>query len=265
MATYLKKIARTLMTFFPSVKDWSYSLKRSVRNFLHLTFEEDFNAIKMIPDEPGALYLDVGGNQGAVIDILLLKKKNCKVISFEPNPEVYKKTNSRFKNNSRVHINNFGLGREPGQFKLHVPEYRGYKFDGLGSLDSKFDDAWLAESVFFYDRKFLVMRETVCRIMKLDDLDLSPLFVKVDVEGFEMEVLLGGEETIKRARPIILMESVEKDGEIMKYLEKFGYRIYKYWKGKFLLGEPGSPNSFLMTDDKLKLLNIGSGAYAQFR
>ncbi|HXD09846.1 MAG TPA: FkbM family methyltransferase [Anaerolineales bacterium] len=256
MAIYLKKTARTLMTFFPSIKDWSYSLKRAARNLLNLTFEEDFNAIKMIADTEGALYLDVGGNQGAVIDILLLNKKNCSVISFEPNPEVYAKAYSRFKNNPRVQINNFGLGKEAGEFKLYVPEYRGYKFDGLGSLDSKFDDRWLAESVFFYDPKYLEMHEVVCRIKRLDDLGLEPLFLKVDVEGFEMEVLLGGAETIQRARPIILMESVEKDGEIMRYLEKFGYRIYKYGKGVFHLGEQGSPNSFLMTDDKLSLFNI---------
>ena len=257
MTDYLKKIARTFMTFFPFIKDWSYQVKRTTRKIFRLAFEEDFTAIQMIPDEKNVLYLDVGGNQGAVIDFLLLKKKNCQVISFEPNPEVYQKTYARFRGNPQVLVNNFGLGKNDGEFKLYIPEYRGYRFDGLGSLDSKFDDAWLAESLFFYDKKYLVMHEVVCKIRRLDDLALDPLFVKVDVEGFELEVLLGGEKTIERSHPILLMESVEKDGEIMMYLERFGYKIYKYWRGEFILGERGSPNSFLMTDDKLKLLNLG--------
>jgi FkbM family methyltransferase len=253
MINNLKKLARTLMTFFPFIKDEIYLLKRFFRSAFNLSYEEDFNAISLFPEE-NTLYLDIGGNQGAVIDTLLLKNKNCKIYSFEPNPEVYKATYSRFKNNPRVDIFNFGLGKKEGEFKLYVPVYRGYKFDGLGSLDSNFDDTWLLESIFFYNKKFLLMHEVVCSIKRLDDLNLAPFFIKIDVEGFELEVLLGGEKMIEKSHPIILVESVEKDSEIMIFLEKFGYKMYRYWKGDFILGEQGSPNSFLMTDDKLDLL-----------
>ena len=253
MINNLKKLARTLMTFFPFIKDEIYFLKRFFRNAFNLSYEEDFNAINLFPEE-STLYLDIGGNQGAVIDTLLLKNKNCKIYSFEPNPEVYRATYSRFKNNPRVNIFNFGLGKKEGEFKLYVPVYRGYKFDGLGSLDSNFDDTWLSESIFFYNKKFFLMHEVVCSIKKLDDLNLAPFFIKIDVEGFELEVLLGGEKMIEKSHPIILVESVEKDSEIMIFMEKFGYKMYRYRKGDFILGEQGSPNSFLMTDDKLDLL-----------
>jgi FkbM family methyltransferase len=254
MIDTMKKLARTLITFFPGIKNQVYLLKRFLQSAFDVSIDEDFKAIKLFPDKPNALYLDVGGNQGAVIDTLLLKNKNCRVYSFEPNPEVYRLTSSRFKNNPRVDVFNFGLGKEEGEFKLYVPVYRGYEFDGLGSLDSNFDDVWLAESIFFFNQKFLSVHEVNCNIKRLDDLDLDPFFIKIDVEGFELEVLLGGEKTIEKSRPIMLVESVEKDGKIMAFVEKFGYKIYRYWKGNFIPGEQGSPNSFLMTDDKFDLL-----------
>jgi FkbM family methyltransferase len=170
------------------------------------------------------------------------------------NSEVYRLTHLRFKNNPRVTVYNFGLGEKEGSFKLYIPEYRGYKFDGLGSLDSNFDDSWFSEGIFFYNKKFLSMHVVDCTIKRLDDLDLDPFFIKIDVEGFELEVLLGGEKTIERSRPIMLVESVVKSGKIMQFVEKFGYKMYRYSKGSFILGEQGTPNSFLMTDDKLELL-----------
>lgn len=254
MVDMLKKIVRTLMTFFPGIKDEIYLLKRYFQNALNLSVEGDFNAIDLFPKEENALFLDIGGNQGAIVDVLLRKNKNCKVYSFEPNPEVYRLTHLRFKNNPRVTVYNFGLGEKEGSFKLHIPEYRGYKFDGLGSLSSNFDDSWLSEGIFFYDKKFLSTHVVDCNIKRLDDLDLNPFFIKIDVEGFELEVLLGSERTIERSRPIMLVESVENDGKIMKFVSKFGYKMYRYSKGNFILGERGTPNSFLMTDDKLDLL-----------
>ena len=254
MIEVLKKIARTLVTFFPSMKDEIYFVRRFFQNVLGLSVEEDFNAIDLFPKNGNLLYLDVGGNQGAIIDILLRKNQNCRVNSYEPNPEVFRLTSMRFKNNPRVKLFNFGLGKMEGNFKLYIPVYRGYKFDGLGSLSSSFDDPWLEEGIYFYDKKKLSMHEVDCKIKKLDDLDLDPFFIKIDIEGFELDVMLGGERTIEKSRPIMLVESVEKDSEIMNFVKKYGYKMYKYSNGVFIQGEKGIPNSFLMTDDKLEIL-----------
>ena len=63
-------------------------------------------------------------------------------------------------------------------------------------------------------------------MIAVDDLDLSSsiAFVKIDVEGFELEVVKGMKETIKRNRPYIMME-IRKDffGEIMSILHPLGY------------------------------------------
>ena len=253
----LKKFARTLTTFFPFVKDLAYFFKRLLRTALNSSVEDDFNVIDLFPEHRGALFLDIGANQGAAIDVFLKKNKNCKIFSFEPNPSVFRKLRSRFKSNARVKLFDFGLGEREGRFELFVPVYRGYEFDGLGSLSADFDDSWLSETLLFYNRKFLHMREISCEIKRLDDLNLEPFFMKIDVQGFELEVVRGGEATIKKSQPIILMESGKKDDAIIRFLGQFNYRLYRYSKGNFIEGERGSPNSFFMTDEKYRLIVPG--------
>lgn len=246
----LKKFARTLVTRLPALKDPAYALKRSFRTLLNSSVEADFKAIDLFPHVPNALFLDIGCNQGAALDVFLKRNKHASIHSFEPNPYVFRKAYRRFKSNPRVKLFNFGLGATEGTFQLFVPVYRGYEFDGWGSLSPDFDDSWLAARILGYDRKFLQLREVRCEIKRLDSLQLDPYFMKIDVQGAELDVIRGGEATIKRTRPIILLESGEQDAAIKQFLGRFGYRLYRYSGGKFIPGERGSPNSFFLTDEK---------------
>ena len=49
--------------------------------------------------------------------------------------------------------------------------------------------------------------------------------IKIDVEGFELQVLKGLERLIEEKRPKLLIETDELNGdEIGRFLSKFGYR-----------------------------------------
>lgn len=258
MTEHLKKCARTAATFFPFLKDFSYIIKRTVRTVVDSPVEDDFNVIDRFPPREGMLFLDVGANQGVAIDVFLRKNRSCRIHSFEPNPHVFTRLHARFKANSRVKLHNFGLGEEDGRFMLFVPVYRGYEFDGLGTLSPEFSDTWFSQGLYFYNPKHLQMRERNCEIRRLDDLDLAPFFMKVDVEGFELAVMRGGKETIGTCHPIILVETGERPHVILDFLRQFGYRLYSYRGGKFIEGVPGSPNSFFITDEKYSLIDRAS-------
>ena len=43
-------------------------------------------------------------------------------------------------------------------------------------------------------------------VITLDSLGLSPDFIKIDVEGMEWHTIKGGEETIRRCKPVIMLE-----------------------------------------------------------
>jgi FkbM family methyltransferase len=68
-------------------------------------------------------------------------------------------------------------------------------------------------------------------------------FIKIDVEGSELSVLRGGEDTIKRCKPIIIVE--QKPGHAQRfgfgetaavpYLISLGYRCVKELSGDFIM------------------------------
>jgi FkbM family methyltransferase len=67
------------------------------------------------------------------------------------------------------------------------------------------------------------------RIRPLDSLELSTCgLIKIDVEGFEAQVLRGAEATIARCRPILYVENDRADHqqEIISLISEMGYRLY---------------------------------------
>lgn len=68
-------------------------------------------------------------------------------------------------------------------------------------------------------------------------------FLKIDCEGSELNVLRGGEETIKRWKPVIIVEQKPGhakrfgfgDTDAIPYLEGLGYKVAKEMSGDFIL------------------------------
>ena len=70
--------------------------------------------------------------------------------------------------------------------------------------------------------------ETKARVncRKLDDIYKGVTsFMKIDVEGHELEVLKGAENTIKTCNPSILIEILDfEESEVPKYMKELGYK-----------------------------------------
>jgi FkbM family methyltransferase len=78
-------------------------------------------------------------------------------------------------------------------------------------------------------------------VFTLDSLGLHPSWMKLDVEGVELEVLKGGIETIKRARPKILTEChLNVDPSLSASVDSF---LTTYIGGYRLVGEIVHPAS----------------------
>ena len=149
-------------------------------------------------------------------------------------------------------MNDFGLGATEQECLLYVPCYKKWMFDGLASFNRSEAETALAERLFCYDERLMTIRELACQIKRLDDANLDPYFIKLDVEGFEYQVLQGGQRTLETCQPILLVES--PDSETISYLAGLGYRGYAFQAGRFLRDVPGSPNTFFMTESKAELV-----------
>lgn len=248
----VKKLFRTLQTYFPYLQDTKYTLTRWRGNVLKRPFEQDFQALSLFPDLENALYLDVGANRGQSADAILMKTQHSRIHMFEPNPLLYNKLVRYLGNNNRVCIHNFGLSDSNGEFELHVPFYRGYMFDGLASFDEENARTALDNRLFGYKQQHLVIKKITCKVKRLDELQLNPFFIKMDIQGHEFHALMGGSETIRTNEPVLLIEV--PDSKITGYLHSLGYRPYAFSEGKFIPDTNGRINTFFMTESKSRLV-----------
>jgi FkbM family methyltransferase len=154
--------------------------------------------------------LDVGANIGN--HALFFSERFRTVHAFEPNPTTFHLLafNARLAGNVNPH--NIGLGSESGVLRLNED------LDNMGASSIKYAPAGNARSVEI-------------EVNRLDDLGL-PLeglcFMKVDVEGFEPQVLRGAARTIATHQPLIVLEQHERefvDGttECIAMLRELGY------------------------------------------
>lgn len=81
--------------------------------------------------------------------------------------------------------------------------------------------------------------------------------LKIDVEGFEANVLTGMQKTIRKYKPTAIVEILEPSG-VPKILELFG-EGYKFWHIDELTGnlsdDPTGTNKIFIHEDHMSLLN----------
>lgn len=234
------------MPFLKEAKDGFYY---HARRTLKIPHEKDFKALRYfdMPKEP--CFLDVGANQGQSIESILLAQPDARITSFELNAPLAQKLRQRYKDRENVCVIAKGLSDSPGNFTLFVPSYNGFVYDGLASLDREAAASWINEErIFGFDPAKLSISEVQCTIETLDAQRLDPVFIKVDVQGYEYNVLSGGKETLRRYEPILLVESFRSDPRTVQLVDELGYEEY-YFDGEVLReGAPtASSNSFLLT------------------
>jgi FkbM family methyltransferase len=252
MKDFIKKIFRSIQVYFPFLQDFRFSTQMKLNRMRGKPHEYDFNLLRHFPDKGQLLFVDIGTNRGEAIQSMLTMKKNADVVGFEPNPIVFAKTASVYKNAKKVKLHNCGLGKDNGAFTLYLPFFRNFMFDGLASFNRTEASDWLKGRIFGYRSDLLHIKEINCELKRLDDFHLAPYFIKIDVQGFEYEVLEGGRETLRKHMPILLIETPSE--QVTALLEGLGYQPYYYHKNKLAQGR-GMLNTYFFNEEKKKDLS----------
>jgi FkbM family methyltransferase len=252
-----KKLVRTLQSHFGAmkpVKDHFYFLYRGL---MRKPSQHHFKLLAMFPRRLDGVVVDIGGNIGQSVQAIRMFLPTVRVVSFEPNPNLARFIKSRFRRDLKVEVRNVGLGTAPGTFRLYVPSYRGFVYDALASFDRDHAESWLnANTLYFFNRAKLSLLESECRVERLDDQALTDVvFMKIDVEGFESEVVLGGLQTIKRCEPILMIEDFHERDAIKRSLYEMGYMPFKFDGRKLERGESDT-STFLFTPKRLAEFQI---------
>jgi FkbM family methyltransferase len=252
MTDFIKKIFRSIQVYFPFLQDFRFSTQMKLNRMRGKPHEYDFNLLRHFPDKEQMQFVDIGTNRGEAIQSMLTLKRNASVVGFEPNPIVFANTASIYKRAKQVKLHNCGLGRDNGAFTLYLPFFRNFMFDGLASFNRTEASDWLKGRIFGYRSDLLHIKEINCELKRLDDFNLSPYFIKIDVQGFEYEVLEGGRETLKKHMPILLIETPSE--QVTSLLQGLGYKPYYYHKNKLAEGR-GALNTYFFNDEKKKDLS----------
>jgi FkbM family methyltransferase len=158
--------------------------------------------VHSLPDAP--LLLDIGANIG-ITSLVMAEAclpKNGSVIAFEPQRIVFQMLCGNLALNSidNVIAHNAAVGDYDGL--IEIPSLSYYQPASFGSLELGNQQN---ESIGQVPQK--VAGAERVSIAKIDSLGLPKLnLIKVDVEGMELPVLRGAQQTFNKYRPIVLIE-----------------------------------------------------------
>jgi FkbM family methyltransferase len=218
------------------------------------------NALKHEP----SIVFDVGANIGEYANLIRSRFKNCTIHCFEPVPQNYKILTENVQKLD-VHCHNVALGSQEGILIL----YRA-SGDEQGSMATAYGET--ITNIFTFVGE--VNEEIKCRVTTLDDFCGDKMqeidFLKIDVEGHELEVLKGATKLIKANKiKIIQFEFNEFNIFSKSFLWNFyellpGYHFYRILpKNKLLpLGVYDSKNEIFRYQNILAVNKCLNYTYA---
>lgn len=162
-----------------------------------------------------AVALDIGANEGFFAHHLLPLAKS--VIAFEPLPQMLHRLRQRYQD--KMIIEGVIVSDREGEGELRYPS-GGYM------------SATVAQSNVAASESGRIIETVLVPMKTLDSFGITNIgFIKIDVEGHEEAVLLGGINTLKRELPNLLIEIEERHapgslGRVQAFLAELGYVGY---------------------------------------
>ncbi len=181
---------------------------------------------------PGTLVVEAGANIGAhTVELSRLVGSHGEVHAFEPQRIVFQNLCANLALNQCINVfaQQAAVGAAPDTILVPPldPNQR-FNFGGVSLTN--------------------VARGEPVPLITLDSLDLPAChFLKVDVEGMEVEVLKGSGQLIETHRPMMYLENdrIERSEELLTMLEAFRYRAYWHFPPVF------NPDNFYGQSDDI--------------
>ncbi len=172
--------------------------------------------------------LDIGANNGVTTSIL--SKLFREVHAFEPHPLMADDLSKAALNNVTVHP--LAASSGAGEAELVIPIASGVTMTGWGSLTGSL----LAQFEHFQRIKVATA--------SIDSFNLADVdYIKIDVEGHELDVLKGAQDTLRRCHPWLVVEALgQQQLAVENLLAPLSYTLTDL---QLLTGHPGSPHNLL--------------------
>ncbi len=214
--------------FFASMKIASKAAMGGIENTL---LRNSINLLKKHKSvENDAVILDVGANFGFLSLVWANSiSKNGKVIAFEPNIGVHNSLIKSIRANnleSAIELKNLAVGNNDGSIDLY-----------LSSTTSNIIQAGMRPN-----NKTTIEMISLDSFSKRNDIVRCDL-VKIDVDGIELDILLGATNLLENCKPIFIVET-NSDKRIIDFFQQHEYQILDMELNPLHSGEQLPPNIF---------------------
>ena len=211
----LKKIYKLLKLL--KFKLW----RKGLLNGIAATVELE-NMVKNINLET---IIDVGSNKGQFIMLMEQIFPNKIIYSFEPIFEVLEKQKKFFNYKKNIFFYNFALGSVPSTKEFFITK--------------RIDSSSFFKINITKNKNYEIQTKKNVQIKTLDEVMankeiIKPILVKIDTQGYELEVLKGSERTLSNIDYLLIEVSENemyinqpKSDEIIEYLQNINFNIIK--------------------------------------
>ncbi len=215
MAAHLRKAKKAAK--LARTPRWRAALRHGVAATIEhqeVDFGDDFASV-----------LDVGGHHGQFTLFALERFPAAQIVTFEPQAEGVAKIRSVTSGEPRVRIENFALGEQPGTAELNIS-----KRSDSSSLLPIGEGQTTAFPGTEAATTETIQVETLDNL--LPDAPERPALLKIDVQGFELDVLKGGQRTLSAIDAVFvecsfveLYSGQPLIGEIVAFLAERGFAL----------------------------------------
>jgi len=163
---------------------------------IHLGRRRVRDLIDFIEDRQIDLVIDVGANVGQFGESLREGGYRGRIVSFEPIEAAFEALSKKAAADSKWEAHHCGLGATKGEAGIHVSELT--VFSSILSL---------TRVASLHDSRIAVERTETIKIETLDDLTAGMtgnILLKIDTQGYEKQVIEGGQQLIARVQGILM-------------------------------------------------------------
>ena len=177
-------------------------------------------------------FIDVGAHKGEFLSyILSLNYK--KIYCFEPQKKILKILFKNFKNKKNVKIFNFGLAHKNSKIILYEN-----KLTSTSTFSRSKNTTFSKIKNLILNSKKTYIDKYPIKVRTLDEIFINKkifnIFLKIDVEGFELNVLKGAKKTLSKKEKFVVIErhffQLYKDNSTEKvhlFLKKNNFKLIK--------------------------------------
>lgn len=223
-----------------------YVASRELYNFFlsFFFYERECEVFKYLKKRSNITIIDIGSSNLSFSSYISKFFYKSNFFCFEPLLDFY--NSKKLQNNNKLYIFNKACADESKKLVLFIPFKKILTFKiylkYFSSYNLKFIKKNLikyfnSKSNFFYD-------QIIVNTIKIDNLNLKPDLIKLDIEGCEYKALLGAIKTIKKFRPIIYIENPSKVVDYFFYSLNYKKFHYKKNTNKLSIVKNNKKNSY---------------------